>query len=226
MTTSEAPTTRPEAPTTRRLGTLDHLIAAIDDGLRTLLVRRTPSRPSPAAQVDESPLSGRERRTSGALMRVNHAGEIAAQALYVGQAVLARTPQTRAHLLAAAHEEHDHLEWCRARLDELGARPSVLAPFWYGGSLGIGLAAAGFGDRVSLGFVAETERQVEAHIDDHLARLPANDTRSRAILAAMAADEAHHGTTARAAGGVALPAPIRLTMSIGGEILRRTAYFV
>jgi ubiquinone biosynthesis monooxygenase Coq7 len=159
-------------------------------------------------------------------MRVNHAGEIAAQALYVGQAIGARRPETRAHLLDAAREERDHLDWCRKRLDELGHRPSVLGPFWYAGSFCIGLAAGSFGDAVSLGFVSETERQVEAHIQDHLGRLPADDTKSRAILETMAADETHHGTTARLAGGVPLPFAIRRLMSVGGEILRRTAYFL
>src|SRR5690606_1734598 len=120
----------------------------------------------------------------------------------------------------------DHLDWCRERLGELGARPSVLGPFWYAGSFCIGLAAGALGDAVSLGFVSETERQVEAHIKDHLARLPADDARSRAILETMAADETHHGTTARLAGGVPLPAPVRAAMSVGGEILRRTAYLV
>ena len=209
---------------TRRLGWSDGLIAALDEGLRTLTGAAAAARPSPAASVGETRLSPAERRTSGALMRVNHAGEIAAQALYVGQAIGARTPETRAHLLDAAREERDHLEWCRQRLDELRARPSVLGPFWYAGSFCIGLAAGALGDAVSLGFVSETERQVEAHIKDHLERLPPGDAKSRAILETMAADEIHHGTMARLAGGIPLPAAIRGAMAIGGEILRRTAY--
>jgi len=208
----------------RRLDWSDGLIAALDEGLRTLTGTAAASRRSPARGVDEPRLSPAERRASGALMRVNHAGEIAAQALYAGQAVGARTPETRAHLLDAAREERDHLEWCRERLDELGTRPSVLGPFWYAGSFCIGLAAGALGDAVSLGFVAETERQVEAHLRDHLERLPPGDEKSRAILETMAADEVHHGTTARLAGGVPLPAAVRGVMSIGGEILRRTAY--
>ena len=204
----------------------DALIAAVDEGLRVLSAGRPPSRPSPARAVDDARLTQDEKRVSAALMRVNHAGEIAAQALYVGQAVAARKPATRAHLLDAAREERDHLDWCRARLDELGARPSLLGPFWYAGSFCIGLAAGALGDAVSLGFVSETERQVEAHLEDHLERLPPGDAKSRAILEAMAEDEAHHGTAARLAGGIPLPAPVRSAMSIGGEVLRRTAYLL
>lgn len=210
----------------RRLGWSDGLIAALDEGLRTLAGTVAASRPNPARDIDEPDLSGPERRTSAALMRVNHAGEIAAQALYVGQAIGARRPETRSHLLDAAREERDHLGWCRTRLDELDARPSLLGPFWYAGSFGLGLAAGTLGDARSLGFVAETERQVEAHLQDHLARLPSGDEKSRAILETMAADEIRHGTTATLAGGISLPAPVRAAMSIGGGILRRTAYFL
>lgn len=210
----------------RRLGWSDGLIAALDEGLRTLTGAAAAARPSPASGIDEPRLSDGDRRTSGALMRVNHAGEIAAQALYVGQAVGARKPGTRAQLLAAAREERDHLDWCRERLGELGTRPSMLGPFWYAGSFCIGLAAGSLGDAVSLGFVSETERQVEAHLREHLTRLPSSDEKSRAVLEKMAADETHHGTTARLAGGVPLPAAVRGAMSIGGEILRRTAYFL
>lgn len=210
----------------RRLGWSDGLIAALDEGLRTLHGAVAAARPSPASALAEPRLSAPERRASAALMRVNHAGEIAAQALYVGQAIGARRPETRAHLLDAAREERDHLDWCRTRLDELGARPSLLGPFWYAGSFCIGLAAGALGDAVSLGFVSETERQVEAHLKDHLERLPPRDVKSRAILERMAEDEVHHGTTARLAGGIPLPAPVRSLMSIGGEILRRTAYIL
>lgn len=211
---------------TTNLSLQDVLIAAVDEGLRTLTAVQPPSRPSPARGVEEARLTRDEKRVSCALMRVNHAGEIAAQALYTGQAIGARAPATREHLLTAAREERDHLTWCRERLDELGGRPSALGPFWYAGSFCIGLIAGSFGDAASLGFVAETERQVEAHLEDHLGRLPAADEKSRAILREMAADEAHHGTTARLAGGRPLPPPIRTLMSLGGEILRRTAYFV
>jgi ubiquinone biosynthesis monooxygenase Coq7 len=173
--------------------------------------------------MNEPDLGPQERAASIELMRVNHAGEIAAQALYSGQAVLARTGATREHLLEAGREEQDHLAWCQERLDELGARPSVLTPIWYAGAFTIGLIAGAAGDRISLGFIAETEKQVEAHIHDHLDRLPTEDEKSAAILEQMASDEAHHGTTARLAGGVELPGPARSAMAIGGEILRRIA---
>ena len=205
----------------------DRLIAALDEGLRALGGAATAARPSPAESVaDDGELSAEERRASAALLRVNHAGELAAQGLYSGQALLARASSTRAQLRAAAREESDHLAWCAARLDELGGRPSVLAPFWYAGSFCIGMLAGSCGDELSLGFVAETERQVEAHLDDHLRRLPAADRKSGAILTRMAADEAHHGTMASLAGGAEMPLPIRRGMRVGGEMLRRIASIV
>jgi 3-demethoxyubiquinol 3-hydroxylase len=208
---------------TRDFNRMDDLLAIVDDALRTLSVRHNASRPTPADSHPHTDLSADERESSAALMRVNHAGEIAAQALYTGQALTARTAKTRAVLRQAAHEERDHLAWCAERADELGGRTSLLAPLWYAGSVALGTLAGLAGDRVSLGFVAETERQVEAHLHDHLTRLPLNDHRSRAILEQMAEDEAHHGTTAILAGGTELPAPARLMMRIGGEILRKTA---
>lgn len=210
----------------RQVSWPDRIISVLDQGLRTVAAPSVPARRSPAAAVDEPRLTPAERRRSEALIRVNHAGEIAAQALYMGQALVARNEPTRQHLLAAADEERDHLAWCADRLSELGGRKSLLAPFWYGGSLCIGVAAGACGDSISLGFVSETESQVEAHIADHLQRLPEADARSRAILERMAEDESHHGTTARLAGGSTLPTPIRKAMSFGGEILRRAAYFV
>jgi ubiquinone biosynthesis monooxygenase Coq7 len=204
----------------------DRLVAACDEALRALAAPPAAARPSPAEPIPEPTLTASERRTSAALMRVNRAGELAAQGLYNGQALVARTPQVRAQLAAAAAEERDHLAWCDARLAELGGRASVLDAFWYLGSAGIGLAAGLAGDRASLGFVAETERQVEAHLDDHLARLPSADDKSAAVLTRMAADEVHHGTTAKLAGGVDLPWPIRRSMAFGGGLLRRIAYFV
>ncbi len=207
----------------RIMGFPDRLLSAADEALRTLSGAHGPVRPSPNADIPETNLDATDRRASAALMRVNHAGEIAAQALYSGQAVLARSEQTREHLLQAGREEQDHLAWCKQRLDELDARPSLLAPAWYAGAFALGLLAGAAGDRVSLGFIAETERQVESHIHDHLARLPARDRKSAAILERMAADEAHHGTTARLAGGIELPRPVRTLMTIGGEVLRRVA---
>jgi 3-demethoxyubiquinol 3-hydroxylase len=204
----------------------DHLIATIDQGLRTLAAPPAAARPSPAEELPDVDLSADERSSSAALLRVNHAGEIAAQALYSGQALAARSADTRRHLRAAADEEHDHLAWCAARLEELGGRTSWLDPFWYAGSFCIGLAAGACGDRWSLGFVTETERQVEAHLHDHLQRLPVNDRKSTAILSRMAADEAHHGTTASLAGGAELPSVVRACMSFGGGVLRRIALLV
>ncbi|HZF29147.1 MAG TPA: 2-polyprenyl-3-methyl-6-methoxy-1,4-benzoquinone monooxygenase [Gammaproteobacteria bacterium] len=204
----------------------DRLIGTIDQGLRTLAAHASPARPSPADELPESSLSDAERRLSAALLRVNHAGEISAQALYSGQALVARSESTREHLEAAANEEHDHLAWCATRLTELGGRASLLDPFWYLGSFCLGVVAGSLSDRSSLGFVAETERQVEAHLQDHLERLPKNDRKSQAILSRMAADEAHHGTMASLAGGAPLPAAIRSCMSLGGGLLRRIASIV
>ena len=204
----------------------DRLIAALDEGLRALGGAAVAARPSPADAMSDDDLAEGERRTSAALLRVNHAGELAAQGLYSAQALLARSSATRHQLRAAAREENDHLAWCVARLDELGGRASVLSPFWYAGSFCIGLLAASAGDEQSLGFVAETERQVEAHLDDHLRRLPAKDRKSRAILERMAADESHHGTMASLAGGTDLPLPARRCMGVGGELLRRIAALV
>jgi ubiquinone biosynthesis monooxygenase Coq7 len=208
---------------TRRITWPDRLISAADEALRTLSGANAAARPSPTANIPEPELDAAERSASAELMRVNHAGEIAAQALYSGQAILARSERTHRHLLEAGSEEQDHLAWCRERLSELGARPSLLAPVWYAGAFTLGFMAGAAGDRVSLGFIAETERQVEAHIHDHLARLPERDRKSAVILRRMATDEAHHGTTARLAGGVELPTPIRSAMAVGGEILRRVA---
>ena len=211
---------------TRQIGWHDQLISALDQAVRTLAAPPAANRPSPAEALPEPDLGPDERAKSIALMRVNHAGEISAQALYSGQAVMARSKETRAQLLQAAKEEQDHLAWCAERLIELQGKPSRLDPLWYLGSFCIGVLAGGPSDGVSLGFVAETERQVEAHIEDHLERLPDSDTKSAAILEQMASDEAHHGTTARLAGGMELPAPVRSVMAFGGGVLRRIALWV
>jgi 3-demethoxyubiquinol 3-hydroxylase len=171
-------------------------------------------------------LSDTERRHSAALMRVNHSGEIAAQALYHGQALIARSRATRDLLLKAAHEETDHLAWCEARLKELDSRPSLLNPLWYAGSFAIGAMAALLGDRTSLGFVVETERQVEGHLNEHLARLSPEDARSRAILQTMRTDEIAHGMSAKAAGGAELPSPVRSIMRSTARIMTSTAYWI
>ena len=208
---------------TRRIDWQDRLVAAADQALRTLAGRAVASRPSPAEGIPDPLLEAEERRMSGALMRVNHAGEVAAQALYSGQSVMARSARTRDHLLQAAAEEQDHLAWCAQRIIELDGRRSLLDPLWYAGSFVLGVLAGSAGDRVSLGFIAETERQVEAHIQDHLKRLPQADIKSGAVLQKMATDEAHHGTTARLSGGIELPQPVRSLMALGGEFLRRMA---
>jgi 3-demethoxyubiquinol 3-hydroxylase len=205
--------------------TLDSVIAALDRGLRSVFAPTTASRPVPGGAAAEA-LPDAERRASAALMRVNHAGELAAQALYHGQAFLARTPETRAMLRAAADSERDHLGWCEARLTELAARPSRLSPFWYAASFAIGAGAALAGDRVSFGFVAETERQVEQHLSDHLGRLPAGDARSRAILEAMRTEEIAHGAAAAAAGGAPLPAPVCALMRLTARVMTASAYWI
>jgi ubiquinone biosynthesis monooxygenase Coq7 len=204
----------------------DRLIAALDEGLRAVAVPATAIRPSPAEAVAEGDLSAAERRQSAALMRVNHAGEIAAQALYHGQALVARSDAARELFVDAAREERDHLAWCAARIDELGGRVSRLTPFWYAGSFCVGVLAGAADDARSLGFVSETERQVEAHLRDHLRRLPPQDAKSAAILARMREDEVHHGTTATLAGGTELPGLVRRCMALGGEILRRVSFVV
>ena len=159
-------------------------------------------------------------------MRVNHAGEVAAQALYHGQALGSGSSAIRDLLLKAAREESDHLAWCEQRLNELGSRPSLLNPLWYGGSFAIGALAARFGDGVSLGFVSETERQVEGHLDEHLQRLPAGDTASRAVVEQMRTDEIQHGQAARNAGGAELPGPVRGLMRLTAKIMTGTAYWI
>lgn len=206
----------------------DPWIGAADRALRALFAPAQASRPvpQPPAAAAAAELSPYERRRAAALMRVNHAGEIAAQALYHGQAIAARSETTRKLLLEAAREETDHLAWCESRLKALESRPSLLNPLWYAGSFLIGALAAAAGDRASLGFVVETERQVEGHLDEHLGRLPPADLRSRAIVEQMRADEAAHGANARAAGGVDLPAPVRALMRQTARIMTATAYWV
>ena len=210
---------------------LDTLISAADRALRALLAPPAAGRPLPPQKFDgksdekaAQTLSPDDKRESAALMRVNHAGEVAAQALYHAQALLARDPQVREFMLQAARDETDHLAWCEDRLKELGARPSMLNPLWYAGSFGIGVVAALFGDRASLGFVAETERQVETHLKSHLERLPADDLRSRAIVQAMCHDEVGHGQQAQSAGAASLPGPVRELMRRTAAIMTHTSY--
>jgi ubiquinone biosynthesis monooxygenase Coq7 len=209
---------------TRRLSPLDRLIAEAQRGLagmadEAVAVRANPGAPKPDVQMAE-----RQRSHSAGLMRINHTGEVCAQALYVGQAAVARDEATRAQLLNAAQEETDHLAWCSERLKELDSRPSLLNPLWYAGSYAIGVAAGLRGDGWNLGFVVETERQVEAHLDEHLRSLPPEDLRSRAILATMKEDEARHADHAQAAGARALPPPIPRAMSLASSLMKAIAY--
>jgi len=202
----------------------DQLLVSADRALRALFARPRASRPTPG--TTPAPLPAEQRRTAAGLMRVNHAGEIAAQGLYHGQALVARDPAIRALLEQAGREETDHLAWCEQRLRELQDRPSLLDPIWYAGSFAIGMVAGLASDKTSLGFVAETERQVERHLDSHLQQLPAGDERSRAILAQMRADEQAHGELARRAGGVELPAPMRKAMQLTAKVMTSTARWV
>lgn len=219
--------TQPASPGKARvLSLIDRLIEPVDQGLRTLLGPGQAGRPYPADAIQETVESDSDRREVAALMRVNHSGEVAAQALYQGQAFVAAEPALRDSLLEAGREEADHLAWCSRRVGELGGRTSLLAPFWYAGSFAIGVVAGLAGNRTSLGFVAETERQVVEHLNDHLQRLPNEDMRSRAIINQMSTDEARHGHNAMQAGGVELPAPARLLMKLTAKIMTRTAYWI
>jgi ubiquinone biosynthesis monooxygenase Coq7 len=205
---------------------MDTLLAAADSALRTLFAKPRALRACPTVPADETKLHPAARKRAAALMRVNHVGEICAQALYTAQALGTRNAELRRHFEKAADEETDHLAWTGERIRELGGRPSLLNPLWYAGAFGIGLAAGRFGDRVSLGFVVETERQVEAHLQGHLERLPANDHASRAIVAQMKEDEASHAASAVAAGGVELPAPVKGLMRAAAKVMTTTAHFI
>jgi ubiquinone biosynthesis monooxygenase Coq7 len=213
----------------RRLTLLDRLLIPADQTLRTLFAAHVAARPNPAEQHRESPRitdTPAARRHVVGLMRVNHAGEVAAQALYQGQAFVSRADATRASLMEAAREETDHLAWCAERIHELGGRTSLLDPLWYAGSFTIGALAGLAGDRISLGFVAETERQVVEHLDGHLQRLPEDDARTRAIIQQMRSDEQRHGHNAKLAGGVDLPRPVRALMKLTAKVMTRTAYWI
>lgn len=214
----------PAPPGPRTPAPLDALLTAADNALRALFAPARACR-EPAGLPAGTTLAEAQRRQSAALMRVNHAGEVAAQALYHGQALLARDPRTRAFMLHAAREEGDHLAWCESRLKELQSRSSVLNPVWYAGSFAIGAVAAVFDDAWSLGFVTETERQVEGHLDEHLRRLPVEDARSRAIVETMKADEMSHAAAAEHAGARPLPEFVRRLMRVASGVMTRTAYW-
>jgi len=203
---------------------IDRLIVAFDNGLRTLMAPARSARPHPDATIDDGDLDAAQRTLSAALMRVNHTGEICAQALYQGQALTARNPSARAALEQAAAEETDHLAWTEQRIAELGSRVSVLNPLFYAGSFALGAIAGIAGDKWNLGFLAETERQVESHLDSHLGRLPDADAKSRAIVDQMKADEARHARTAVEHGGVELPQPLKQAMKLGSKLMTETTF--
>lgn len=206
---------------------IHQLILATDSALRTLWAEPRASRASPASGVTELQLTENERRLAGALMRINHVGEVCAQALYTGQALACKDPALRAQLAEASREETDHLAWTQQRLNDLNDRPSLLNPLWYAGAFAIGFAAGKLGgDQVSLGFVVETERQVEAHLQSHMDLLPAADTASRAIVSQMKADEIAHAQMAMKAGAVELPAPVKALMQAAAKVMTTVAHRV
>ncbi len=211
----------------RQYSRLDRCLIEVEHALSTAFIAQPPARrPNPAADVAEADLDAAQRRHAAGLMRINHVGEVCAQALYFGQAAVARDAATRTQLLDAAAEETDHLAWCGQRLQQLGSRPSLLNPLWYLGSYAIGLAGGLRGDCWNLGFVVETERQVEAHLEGHLQSLPASDARSRAIVEVMKDDEARHADNAQAAGARELPEPVRHAMRWASGVMKAVAYRV
>lgn len=213
--------------TDRNYSTLDRLLDVVDTGLRTVF--STPpmgERGNPADTVEEAELSDAEKDLAGRLMRINHAGEVAAQGLYTGQALTAHLPDVREKMEQAAEEENDHLNWCATRVKEMGTHTSYLDPIWYAGSVTIGALAGLAGDKWSLGFVAETEKQVVAHLDSHLAQVDEKDKKTRAILAQMKDDEGKHATVALEAGGASLPAPIQSFMKLTSKIMTRSVYWI
>lgn len=205
---------------------MDRLLAAADSALRTLFAKPRAVRACPLVAGDETRLDSRERRHAAALMRVNHVGEVCAQALYTAQALATRNEALRGHFQKAAAEETDHLAWTADRLEELGAGPSLLNPLWYAGAFGLGLVAGRLGDRISLGFVVETERQVEAHLQSHLERLPTGDHASRAIVVQMKDDEAAHAAQALQAGAMELPQPAKALMRAAAKVMTTTAHYI
>lgn len=216
--------------THRHYSPLDHLLMGVDVGVRTLFGQpKITERANPALAHNseaEAELSKSERQLAGRLMRINHAGEVAAQGLYQGQALTARLPQVRQQMERAALEENDHLDWCEKRARELGTHVSLLNPVWYAGSAAIGALAGLAGDKWSLGFVAETEKQVVKHLEEHLEQLPEHDAKSHAILEQMKEDEGHHATVAVEAGGAELPYPVKKLMALTSKIMTRTAFWV
>lgn len=212
--------------TIRSYSLADRVLMGLDEALRTVCAPASAQRPLPAPDLSDAGLDARSQAETARLMRVNHAGEVAAQALYRGHALSAEKPEVRAQMERAAQEENDHLAWCEQRVRELGGRTSVLNPLWYAGSFAIGLVSGLAGDKWSLGFVAETERQVVRHLDGHLARLAQEDARSRAILETMREDEAAHATQALEAGAEELPEPVKRLMALTAKVMTGTAYWI
>ncbi len=205
---------------------LDKLITTFDTGLRTLFAQPIASRTRPDADIQDAPLSDEEKQHAAALMRINHVGEVCAQALYSGQALVSRDAAIVNALKQAAVEETDHLAWCEGRIEELGGRKSLLNPLWYVGSFGLGVTAGLLGDRWNLGFLAETEKQVEAHLASHLDILSPEDSKTRKIVEQMQSDEREQASTAQQLGGVPLPPPVQFGMKIASKIMTKTAYYV
>ena len=211
----------------RTLSPIDHLIANVDQGIRTVFGKPAiTERANPANSVDEGEMSDAEKILSARLMRVNHSGEIAAQALYQGQALTARNNNVKTQMERSAQEEYDHLDWCEKRVKTLGSHTSYLNPLVYTGSLAIGALAGAIGDKWSLGFVVETEKQVGKHLEEHLGRLPKNDHKSRAVLEQMDIDEAHHADVAKNAGAAELPPPVKVAMKFTSKLMTRSAYWI
>lgn len=211
---------------TRAINPLDNLIAGFDRALRVVGGVAKASRPNPGALARDCELNDQEARHSAGLMRVNHVGEVCAQALYDSQARYASSPAMRAQFVQAGREEEDHLAWTAERLAELGSQPSLLNPLWYAGAYALGTVAARMGDPQSLGFVVETERQVEAHLNDHLDKLPPQDGKSRAIVEQMRVDEIEHGSKAQAMGAAEMPLPVRMAMRAMAKVMTTTAYYI
>ncbi|MDR2220302.1 MAG: 2-polyprenyl-3-methyl-6-methoxy-1,4-benzoquinone monooxygenase [Methylobacillus sp.] len=205
---------------------IDRVITEFDQGLRTVLAEAQSVRPFPDQGKAENEMSAEEKRHAAALMRINHSGEVCAQALYAGQAITSRNVETETALRHAAQEETEHLAWCEKRIRELGSHKSLLNPFWYAGSFTLGMVAGVLGDKWNLGFLAETEKQVGKHIEDHLQRLPEQDEKSRAVLEQMATDEARHADTAIKYGGAELPLPVKMAMKLTSKVMTGTVYWV
>lgn len=204
----------------------DRLLCAADTALRTLFATPRASQPSPASGIEEADLSAAEKKLSGAYMRVNHVGEVCAQALYTAQAMVTKDERLREHLLEAAQEEMDHLAWTHQRLQALGERPSILNPLWFAGAFLIGTVAAKVSDRASLGFVEETENQVSAHLQSHIDRLPPQDAASLAVVAQMKDDEERHAAAAVNAGAVPVPPPAKALMQVAAKVMTTTAHYI